>query len=72
MFANAWGYLNIFGLRQMVFSGGIWLLWNPDQVEIEVMAYSSQLIHALVRMEGKNEWLLSAIYGSPKAEVRKT
>lgn len=39
-------------------------------ISVEIWAHSSQLIHALVTEQGKSEWMLTAIYGSPKVEER--
>lgn len=39
--------------------------------KVEILAFSSQVIHALVGENGGSEWLLSAVYGSPEAEERK-
>ncbi|XVF24392.1 hypothetical protein REPUB_Repub13aG0124000 [Reevesia pubescens] len=52
------------------FSGGIWLLWDAAMVDIEVVAHSSQLIHAIVRLNNNCKWLLTAIYGSPEVVER--
>lgn len=37
------GFSDYFRVEAEGFSGGIWLLWNSNQIEVE--AYSSQLIH---------------------------
>lgn len=50
------------------FSGGIWLLWNPREVNVEIMAFSDQLIHAV---GDQRPCLLTAVYGSPREVERR-
>ncbi|XVE99570.1 hypothetical protein REPUB_Repub03eG0210600 [Reevesia pubescens] len=64
------GYFDFFRVKAQGFAGGIWLFWNTVDVDIEILAFSSQLIHALVKILGKPVWLLTVVYGSPKVEER--
>ena len=53
------------------YSGGLWLLWNSNKVEVEAMAKTEQEIHVEVRVRSSNlSWIFSAIYASPKSEER--
>ncbi|XP_030949822.1 uncharacterized protein LOC115973699 [Quercus lobata] len=53
------------------FIGGIWLLWNLDRVEINVLAITKQEIHVDVKVRSSDfAWLLSAIYASPRSAER--
>ncbi|XVE95435.1 hypothetical protein REPUB_Repub02eG0096900 [Reevesia pubescens] len=65
------GLQEYFRVEAVGFSGGLWLIWNALEVDIEILAFSSQLIHAYVKQAGQVDWLLTAIYGSPAAEERK-
>lgn len=65
------GLKEYFRVEAQAFSGGIWLLWDPVVVNVEIMAWSSQLVHAVVRSNGGQEWLLTAVYGSPDPDERK-
>ncbi|XP_030958722.1 uncharacterized protein LOC115980633 [Quercus lobata] len=51
------------------FTGGLWLLWNEDQVEIQELAKTEQEIHIEVKVRASNlSWIFSAIYASPRSE----
>ena len=53
------------------FTGGLWLLWNEDQVEVQELAKTEQEIHIEVKVRASNlSWIFSAIYASPKSEER--
>ena len=53
------------------YSGGLWLLWNSDIVEVELLAKTKQEIHAEVKVRtSRLTWLFSAIYASPRSEER--
>ncbi|XP_065639085.1 uncharacterized protein LOC136071559 [Quercus suber] len=53
------------------FSGGLWLLWNSDFVEVELLAKTEQEIHIEVQVCNSNlTWLFSAIYANPRSEER--
>ena len=51
--------------------GGLWLLWNADQVEVSNLTSNEQEIHAIVKVNSSNlSWLFSAIYASPRFRER--
>lgn len=53
------------------FTGGLWLLWNEDKVEIEELAKTIQEIHVKVKVHTPNlSWIFFAIYASPRSEER--
>lgn len=65
------GFQNIFRVEAVGFSGGIWLLWDGDSVEIDIISTSSQLIHSYVTVrDGKESFFLICVYGSPTPTVR--
>ena len=46
--------------------GGIWLLWNSDFVDVEILSTTKQEVNALIRVNSSSlTWLISAIYASP-------
>uniref|UniRef100_A0A2N9GX50 CCHC-type domain-containing protein n=1 Tax=Fagus sylvatica TaxID=28930 RepID=A0A2N9GX50_FAGSY len=54
------------------FSGGIWILWKTNVVEINHLCSTEQEIHTSVKVFGSNSsWLLSAIYASPRRSERR-
>ncbi|EOY08834.1 Uncharacterized protein TCM_024073 [Theobroma cacao] len=65
-----YGFQNYFKVKANGYSGGIWVFWNAEVIEVEVLAYSSQLTHLLLN-PSKEQWLLTEIYGSPLVKERK-
>ncbi|KAI9106408.1 hypothetical protein K1719_021936 [Acacia pycnantha] len=51
------------------FSGGIWMLWNLDELCVDVLVKNDQFIHCKLQLEGK-ELLFTAIYASPSEQRR--
>lgn len=53
------------------YSGGLWLLWNSDKVEVEALANAEQEIHVEVKvLSSDSAWLFLAVYASPRSEER--
>ena len=53
------------------YSGGLWLLWNSDFVEVELLAKTEQEIHIEVQVRNSRlTWLFSTIYTSLRSEER--
>ena len=54
------------------YSGGLWILWKLDEVEVLPLSSIEQEIHATVKVHSSNlTWLLSAIYASPRLAERR-
>ncbi|KAI7983884.1 hypothetical protein LOK49_LG15G02525 [Camellia lanceoleosa] len=53
-------------------SGGLWLIWNTDHLNVRASAVSNQYIQATVHKEDYEEWLLSAVYANPNPSARET
>ena len=44
------------------FSGGIWMLWDSERVEVTPLANTEQEIHATVKVRNTNSsWLFTAV-----------
>jgi len=65
------GFSNFFRVEASGFSVGILILWNADTVDLEILAYSDQMIHAIVSLPGISNFLLKLVYGSPDSHDRK-
>lgn len=54
------------------FTSGLWLLWDSAQMEVNVLSFTEQEIHATVKDLSLNaSWTLSAVYSNPRyAEKR--
>ncbi|XP_028057277.1 uncharacterized protein LOC114261234 [Camellia sinensis] len=51
-------------------SGGIWMLWNPDIVNVRVVEASLQQITAIISRQDYPNWLLSTVYVSLNNNLR--
>lgn len=51
--------------------GGLWLLWNQNDVRVNIISKTEQEIHATVQVSSDTpSWLLSAVYASPNFSNR--
>ncbi|KAL0006096.1 hypothetical protein SO802_013657 [Lithocarpus litseifolius] len=54
------------------FSGGLWVLWNSNRVEVSSLSNTKQEIHIMVKVRFSNAtWVLSAVYASPRIAERQ-
>ncbi|KAL4610263.1 hypothetical protein ACB092_08G038700 [Castanea dentata] len=51
--------------------GGLWVLWDSEQVELSDLSSTEQEIHALMTSTARPPWLLSAICASPRFAERQ-
>lgn len=52
-------------------SGGIWILWNDDSINLSVIQHDHQFVHCLISGLGRKSWLFTAIYASPREKERR-
>lgn len=52
------------------FAGGIWLMWNQQEVDIEEISSNEKILNVLIQEEGKIRCLLSVVYASPTITMR--
>jgi exonuclease III len=52
------------------FSGGIWLLWNRQDVQFEVIQNDFHFIHVKVKEKDNDPWFLTVVYASPRENER--
>ncbi|XP_061367963.1 uncharacterized protein LOC133310979 [Gastrolobium bilobum] len=63
---------NRFELEEAVgFSGGIWILWKDELVEIEFIEKNSQFIHMAVSNNAGSNFLLTVVYANPREDIRE-
>ncbi|KAH7867325.1 hypothetical protein Vadar_031984 [Vaccinium darrowii] len=66
------GFTNFYIVDSVGFAGGIWLLWNEDNIICDVLHSIEQEIHACIQVSPHTSpWLISAIYASPHFARRK-
>lgn len=52
------------------FAGGIWLMWNRQDIEVEEISSNDQILNVLVWEERRAPFLLSFVYASPNILTR--
>ncbi|XP_065619003.1 uncharacterized protein LOC136063048 [Quercus suber] len=53
------------------YTGGLWVMWNLDKVEVTQMANIEQEIHVSIEVRSSDfSWVLFAVYASPRLEER--
>ncbi|KAJ7971829.1 Endonuclease/exonuclease/phosphatase [Quillaja saponaria] len=52
------------------FSGGIWLLWHSQIVQLQVLSSFDQVINVLISDTTGFDWVLSAVYAKPSLAGR--
>ena len=53
------------------FAGGIWLFWDSNLVEIDLLASTDHVLTCLVKRKDDVNWILSAVYASPCPSARE-
>lgn len=64
------GFSKYFLVDAEGFSGGLWLLWNSNQIKLQVVACSPSTITSLIVYKGIR-WFFTAVYASPQAHTRR-
>ncbi|XP_073045682.1 uncharacterized protein [Primulina eburnea] len=64
------GFENWLRVEATGFSGGIWVFWQDD-MKLEIVHTHSQFVLVRVKVGHQALWLLSIVYGSPNATLRK-
>lgn len=66
------GFTNFAIADSVGFSGGLWLLWNEDEIHCDILDVTTQEIHACVQIfPNSSPWIFSAIYGRPNYAIRR-
>lgn len=52
------------------FSGGIWVLWNREEVNLRVIHVEKHFVHMIVNEGKPTAWILTAVYASPQHHLR--
>lgn len=53
------------------FSGGVWLLWNEDYINIGLLNVHKSFIHVVVNSSSSRRWLSTTVYVNPTAHVKR-
>ncbi|KAF7815243.1 RNA-directed DNA polymerase [Senna tora] len=52
------------------YSGGIWVLWRTDKVDVEIIWAHHQMVHCRVKFSRENQFLCTFVYASPDCYKR--
>ncbi|KAI9080033.1 hypothetical protein K1719_037966 [Acacia pycnantha] len=66
---KSWGFRHSVRMEAEGFSGGIWLLWELDDLIVDVKIMDEQFIHCKLHFGGE-EMLFTAVYASPLESKR--
>ena len=50
--------------------GGIWVLWNEEDLEVVVLKIQEQFVMVEIKSHGGQIWVLTFIYASPHSHIR--
>ncbi|KAI9078158.1 hypothetical protein K1719_039926 [Acacia pycnantha] len=65
-----WGFRKWVRMEADGFSGGIWIMWDREDIKVEVIVKNEQFIHS--RIGVNDEFLLfTAVYASPSEQKRR-
>lgn len=52
------------------FSGGLWCLWNPAHLNVNVISSSRYCVHLRLNSTLANSWMLTIVYASPQPALQ--
>jgi len=64
------GFKNYVMSEARGFSGGIWLLWNRSDIQIQLIQSDFHFLHVQVSGNNTDPWLLTVVYASPRENER--
>ena len=64
------GFRNCFRVEAQGFQGGIWVLWNSDEIGVAVRNSHEQFVTVEVQPHDRMSWLLTIVYASPHTQHR--
>jgi len=65
------GYDGCFRVEAQGFQGGIWVLWNSNEIGVDVVKSHEQFVTVEVKPQNRRSWLLSVVYASPHIQLRE-
>ncbi|KAI9127269.1 hypothetical protein K1719_001828 [Acacia pycnantha] len=66
---KSWGFKHSVRMEAVGFSGGIWLLWELDELVVDVKIMDEQFIHCQLSL-GDEVMLFTAVYAHPNEQRR--
>jgi len=68
---NKIGFRGQYHIDVQGFQGGIWLLWDSDEVWLNLVQSHRQFVTMEVTRRGIRPWLFTAVYASPIQQIRE-
>ena len=65
------GFSGRFRVEAHGFAGGIWVLWDAAEVQLNLIRSHSQYVTMEVSQRGLQPWFFTAVYASPMGHVRE-
>jgi len=65
------GFQGMYRVEAQGFMGGIWLLWDPCEMQVNILRAQPQFITMEIVSSGVRPWFFTAIYASPVAHQRE-
>jgi len=65
------GFRNFFRVDAQGFQGGIWVLWNSDEFDVDVLNTHEQFVTVEIKPHGHPSWNLTFVYASPHLQTRE-
>ena len=66
---KCWGYRKSIKMEADGFAGGIWILWERDDLNVDLLIKEDQFVHCKLRL-GIDEMLFMVVYASPTEQRR--
>ncbi|KAI9086787.1 hypothetical protein K1719_031381 [Acacia pycnantha] len=67
---KSWGFKHSIRMEAVGFSGGIWLMWELDDLVVDAKIMDEQFIHFKLKLGGE-ELLFTTVYAQPNEQRRK-
>lgn len=65
-------FSNSYRVETEGFSGELWILWEENHVNIEIISFTNQTLHTkFITRDDKKDFFLTCIYGSPNPSLRQ-
>jgi len=69
---NRLNFRGMFRVEAQGFQGGIWLLWDENEVNLSLIKARQQFVTIEVTRRGSSPRIFTAIYASPELQMRET
>ncbi|KAI9088650.1 hypothetical protein K1719_029764 [Acacia pycnantha] len=66
---KSWGFRHSYRREAVGFSGGLWIIWDREELVVDVRVTDEQFLHCKLCLEG-NEMLFTAVYANPNEQRR--